>query len=147
MGDKILLGILQIYAVAMCWFGMRYLSTINYSWYLYIYDVLWFGLALISNGLGLLAMGKAKMTINSSNYNNLIITRLNVLTVHSKYFTLCFAGLAKQFGEQDRKVQWTMQHHFLFAWLAIVVGYPCIVTHSWMAYYQSPIAHVIFFFR
>lgn len=52
------------------------------------------------------------------------------------------SALSKFFGEQDRKTQWTMQHHYLFAWLAIVVGYPCLVTHSWMAYHQSPIAHV-----
>lgn len=37
---------------------MRYLSTFNYSWFIYMYDVLWFALALISNSLGLLGMGK-----------------------------------------------------------------------------------------
>ncbi|ODM96532.1 Glycine--tRNA ligase beta subunit [Orchesella cincta] len=107
MADKILLGILQVFAILNCYFGMRYLSSFDYSWFLYVYDVLWFLLGFISSLMGLTGM---------------IFSRV--------------------FGEQDWKTQWTIQHHYLFAWLAIVVGYPCIVTHSWMAYNSSPIAHV-----
>jgi len=107
MGDRILLGILQVFAIVNCYFGWRHISSFNSSWFIYIYDVLWFVLAFISSLLGLCGMLTSKI-----------------------------------FGEQDRKALWTMQHHYLFAWLAIVVGYPCLVTHSWLAYQQSPIAHV-----
>jgi len=107
MGDKILLGILQVFALVNCYFGWRHISTFGSSWFIYVYDAMWFVLAFISSLLGLVGMLTSKWV-----------------------------------GEKSKKAQWTMQHHYLFAWLAIVVGYPCLVTHSWMAYYQSPIAHV-----
>lgn len=161
MGDKILLGMLQTFAVLNCYFGVKYLSKFEYSWFIYIYDVLWFLLAFLSSLLGLAGMSKSSHFIFSkfiwhllkltgrmeppqlSWICNMLQIKTNVLPSSSRL--LFFSSVVtKLFGEQDRKTQWTMQHHYLFAWLAIVIGYPCIVTHSWMAYHQSPIAHVIF---
>jgi len=59
MADKILLGILQVFAILNCYFGIKYLSSFDYSWFIYVYDVLWFFLGFISSLMGLTGMSKS----------------------------------------------------------------------------------------
>jgi len=38
--------------------------------------------------------------------------------------------------------QVVLQYHYLLAWLAVVIGYPLMVTYTWMMYYPSVLAQL-----
>ncbi|CAL8125165.1 unnamed protein product [Orchesella dallaii] len=39
--------------------------------------------------------------------------------------------------------QSVLQYHYLLAWLAVVIGYPMMVTYTWVMYYPSALCHLL----
>jgi hypothetical protein len=116
MANALVLGILQLAAVASCLYGLAFLWFLSGVTTIYAlsYGSVWFILGFISNAFGLLGIVFEFLAGDGDDASD--------------------EGYEKNIALN----QMFVQHHFLFAWLTVVVGYPCIVTQAWAAHIAGP---------